>query len=339
MAANKAYPQDTNLLEKDSTSYTTQQANTSGASPPAYTSIAPDITAAFSNLTLSNETAIPSPDECIAHLKLLEAFSQLREDVGTTDGLYGIRDDFVPVAMAEERRVEVLAKMREKRWAIYVTNAVNRFQTYWQKCIQPDATMIKQGDLDEKWFVEISEQRVPLSVSKDALPPLDLIMVWHAYMLNPRQFFADCARSRKIRFWAMGMPWALINSVIDNSTFEYNPGNDASKSFVAKTGLHWNNLDDSTRMKLSCPACRHYVIVPFTTCNNQESWTAENSGEMGTGFTEKNFRAICSQCSFPLDHNVMRAQKFRGDLSLLLLQDCPMPGTFLDLDGMLLRMH
>jgi hypothetical protein len=33
---------------------------------------------------------IPTPAECIAHLKLLHAFAKLRNDVGNHDGLFGI---------------------------------------------------------------------------------------------------------------------------------------------------------------------------------------------------------------------------------------------------------
>lgn len=81
--------------------------------PPSYTStLTPDLTAGFSNLNLRNEDVKPTVDQCIAHLKLLEAFYQLREDIGSHDGLYGIRDELLPVDVTEERRTVLLVKVR-----------------------------------------------------------------------------------------------------------------------------------------------------------------------------------------------------------------------------------
>ena len=114
--------------------------------PPAYTSQAPrtapteppDITAAFSNLDL-NSTDQPTPDQCLAHLKVLETFHQLREDVATQDGLFGIRDSFLPVCKDEKERAQRLMQIREKRWAVYVTKAAQRFEKWWTLAVQPRA--------------------------------------------------------------------------------------------------------------------------------------------------------------------------------------------------------
>jgi hypothetical protein len=53
----------------------------------------PDITAAFAALNLTNEPLrLPTADTCLAHLKLLYAFRNLKDDIGYTDGLWGIND-------------------------------------------------------------------------------------------------------------------------------------------------------------------------------------------------------------------------------------------------------
>ena len=139
--------------------------------PPSYTVNPPDIMAAFSNLSLNKTTGKPTTDQCIAHLKLLEAFSQLREDIGNTDGLYGIRDDFVS-SMAADRKTEVLAKMREKRWCVYVTQAANRFEAYWHKCIQKDAQLIRQTDLELPYMDNLLKKQGVLRFTRAYLPPL-----------------------------------------------------------------------------------------------------------------------------------------------------------------------
>ena len=146
---------------------------TPGESPPSYSAETPDITAAFSNLNLDQKADKPTVDQCLAHLKLLEAFSQLREDIGTTDALYGIQDDFAS-SLPAERRTESLARMREKRWAIFVTRAVDRFEVYWKTCIQPDARMLRQGDLDSIQFRRDFENTAALEFDVNNLPPLGM---------------------------------------------------------------------------------------------------------------------------------------------------------------------
>lgn len=136
--------------------------------PPAYDIDPPDITAAFSSLKLEDSDK-PTPDQCIAHLKLLEAFHQLREDVATNDGLFGLRDDFVPQGVDEQQRAETLLKIREKRWAIYVAKAARRFERWWQVSVEPGVEMLSQKAMAAEHF---DHDRHPLFFSKEALPPL-----------------------------------------------------------------------------------------------------------------------------------------------------------------------
>lgn len=184
MSVNNPFLQDRKQAEQQSTILATQNSKinskadfkadskTPGDSPPSYGAETPDITAAFSNLSLDTPQGKPTVDECIAHLKLLEAFSQLREDIGTTDALYGIQDDFASCLRAE-RRTESLARMREKRWAVFVTRAVDRFAVYWQNCIEPDARMLRQTDVDSSLFGDGFGSSA-LKFDVDNLPPLGM---------------------------------------------------------------------------------------------------------------------------------------------------------------------
>lgn len=142
--------------------------------PPVYVADAPSLTAAFANLDLNTTAQKPTKDQCIAHLKLLEAFHQLREDIATTDGLFDIWDSFVPDGESTEGRTKVLLRIREKRWAVYVAKAASRFETWWQTSIQPGATMLQQQDIENG-----SSQNVDplggnhtLQFTKDNLPPI-----------------------------------------------------------------------------------------------------------------------------------------------------------------------
>lgn len=146
--------------------------------PPAYSMgdahlRVPDITAAFSNLNLRS-SGKPTPDLCIAHLKLLEAFHQLREDIAFEDGRFGINDFFADTAKTDQERAEILAKIREKRWQVYVTKASKRFQHWWTACVEPNDEanrFLRQSQIPAvfKQSPDIGEQ---LKWTKDHLPPL-----------------------------------------------------------------------------------------------------------------------------------------------------------------------
>lgn len=141
--------------------------------PPSYVASTavespPDITAAFANLQLdqpSPQAQTSTPDQCLAHLKLLEAFHSLREDVSQWDGLFGIHDNF-----ANNSDAVVLTNIREKRWQIYVSRAAQRFEKWWEFCVMPNAVRQCQTTIastpKEVWA------GTTLKFEKQNLPPL-----------------------------------------------------------------------------------------------------------------------------------------------------------------------
>lgn len=120
------------------------------ASPPA------DLTSGFAKLKLdSTSEAVPRPQECIAHLKLLECFYRLKQQIGSAEGLFGISDPFMnPDVRRRQGDEEELNKIRavvsEKRWQVYVSRAVHRFEA-WRKSLQPrhDWLTITDATCDE----------------------------------------------------------------------------------------------------------------------------------------------------------------------------------------------
>ena len=163
-------------------------------SPPAYipddlNRDVPDITAAFSNLDLT-VSAKPTPDVCIAHLKLLEAFHQLREDISHEDGRFGIYDAFADVGQSDRKRAELLAQIREKRWQVYVTKASKRFEGWWDTCVEPDLErkrLLGQSKIPSQ-FRQSPDLGERLEWSRERLPPLGKYYVASlpAYSFSPQ---------------------------------------------------------------------------------------------------------------------------------------------------------
>ena len=161
-------------------------------------------------------------------------------------------------------------------------------------------------------------------------------MVWHSYMLNPRDFLEDCIRHQKMNFWREGLPWAGINNCIDNNTFKYVASDEARQLFETDTGHSWDSIHDPPNLSLDCPSCNRSLSIPWTTCTSDSAWM--NVSEVnGHGFAERDFRVICGSCDIVIDHELLRAQKFRKDVQRLLLKDIPMPGTVLRIEGKLAR--
>ena len=106
------------------------------------------------NLALTDEPLtrqIPNASTCLAHLKLLYAFRRLREEVGYCDGLWGIADPGKD-SKAPEVPLETLSKLREKRWAIYLARAVDRYEAWWAslggKGVTLAAMQVKGGEYE-----------------------------------------------------------------------------------------------------------------------------------------------------------------------------------------------
>jgi hypothetical protein len=139
-----------------------------GSAPPSYNQEAVDITLGFAKLDLNSRPSKPSVDQCIAHLKLLEAFHQLREDIATSDGLFNISD---VEATGSSKREEVLAKLREKRWAVYVARAADRFERWWTTAIPSSQERLRQRDVaSTQQFDRIVSVGKPMNITH--LPPL-----------------------------------------------------------------------------------------------------------------------------------------------------------------------
>lgn len=161
-----------------------------------------NLTAAFENLNLTNLPADPTVEPCLAHLKLLFAIQWMKEDVGFTDGLWGLWDaragpvDPVLKGRPEKEKTNekggpepsaaeklrnknllTLSKIREKRWALFVARAVDRYETWWKSLMRVLPTRpLTETDMNIAGFEMYADfpTRVDslLGVTEDMLPPL-----------------------------------------------------------------------------------------------------------------------------------------------------------------------
>lgn len=356
----------------------------STAPPPAYTQnaeSAEDLRAQVAALSV-NELASPSPkpnvSQAICHLKLLFAFQTHRNKISSTKGLFDIHDvvpEDTPTGEDSISQAKLLlrSKIPEKRWSVYITRAVVRFSVWWealrkQKHAQwlklhamsrggPFKAMVQPtGKWDHQWMA-------------GTLPPLDVLIVWHAFMLNPHAYLEDCLSQGMMQMWHQGMPWAAVDRAVNPSTGKYEPDADSVAAWKVLTNLPWDNLDDASFKLMYCPECKDHnrrktaLQVPWTTAGKAFADAAQvlqRSSSLndplaivnqytagGVGIADSGFQVICNVCRSRVDHDRCRAEKFNdaarglrpkhhilhhGQLEHNVSGCIPLPGTILSID-------
>lgn len=162
-------------------------------------------------------------------------------------------------------------------------------------------------------------------------------MVWHSYMLNPRDYLEDCARQGRMSLWHCPMPWQAIAQCINNDSFVYQPPDTVHQAFEASVGIEWENLNDLNDAMVICARCFTRNSVPWTACgdialNGRQATPNVLSDHFsdGTGYADKNFTMTCKSCSQINNHDSLCVGKFLKDVRHLLDEDVLMPGTLFD---------
>ncbi|KAJ3557422.1 hypothetical protein NM688_g1483 [Phlebia brevispora] len=205
-----------------------------------------------------------------AHLCLLRAIHDLKQTVTAGE------DSRIPP--------QVSALEPWKRWTWFVSLAVERFER-WLTTMQPSPL--------SQWIQE-------------ELPPVDVLMVWQAYMLNPIWYAEDCDRIpmlRKLRTLGRRLLTALMEVGDIN---EHNPSSARRDRWVDRTHTTFDPLDAAMLLKMhsvECPQCSTRIDCPFI-------------DPLGTGYSQLNFTAQCTSCSLVLTRESLAVVKFTHDFAL-----------------------
>ncbi|KAK9419554.1 putative Alpha-ketoglutarate-dependent sulfonate dioxygenase [Seiridium unicorne] len=326
------------------------------ASSDASATGARELSFEFSKLRLedSEHSSFPPAAFMLVHLKLLQAFENLKHTVGNCDGLWDIWDHANDASteshQMQEQRQRHSSKAREKRWAVFVARAVDRYESWWKSFVPDmltDNDMLAESGQGSKYGAFVSQDEAVIW-TPESLPPLDVIMIWHTHMLNPRTFLEvdkihlkespvkianpskDCLRYGYGPLWRSGIPWALINSVIDDHTFVFSASGDCQTQWTRRTDRAWRNEEDSLSKILTCPFCLEEIAVPWTTCGGSRGGSGPlNSDMSGKGFADGSFSAVCPGCGETTNEDLLRVVKFKADVKHLVQDNLPMPGTIL----------
>ncbi|KXH47813.1 hypothetical protein CSAL01_03306 [Colletotrichum salicis] len=262
--------------------------------------------------------------------------------------------------------LDILIRLREKRWAVYLGRAVDRYAAWWRSFgsdmllesdmlivgSNPDRPLssfdgdgLGQGHGGAEDGTRNDKQRrtqaryegfpesKPMVWGEEMLPPLDVLLVWHAHMLNPRLYLEDCIRYGYNSLWAAGIPWPIINSAITGPAFDYVVSDACKAHWETHTNLAWRNEDEPGDKVIPCPACSAVVPIPWTTCGLPRGYPGANQFDIvGQGLADGRLAHVCPSCALTITHESLRAGKFRNDIQASMNSNHAIPGTILDLN-------
>lgn len=265
----------------------------------------------------SNDSALPSVDRCILHLRLLTAFARLRDTVRQHDGLFGCRDS------------DKVSKA-DLRWTIFVAMAVQRFETRhvtlleMASCSEPLDDSTRPNKLLDRAADLLKRSEVPWDEQYGL--PLDGLLVLHSHMLNPRDFLQDCVRHRLLSVWEARFPWEWVERYLDTDKFLYELPKQVIDSFG---GLCTGKQDggDDCAASIKCPGCSLSTSVPWI-----ELYSGYND-QSEKGNIHVPFQVQCSACGQSILPETLALAQLRDDLKELQDNCVPLPGTVLTKDG------
>jgi hypothetical protein len=170
----------------------------------------------------ASSARLPSPAECATHLELLQTFHVLRQRVLASEKI-DKSFDIHPNRITKRGRKgttktlkdETLLDRRQIKWKRYVEFAVIRFLR-WKEALPVEDAGIGTIPVLER------------------LPPLDVLMVWHAFLLNPRLFQQHCEDEPLYR---VKIPWEAVHASIRHMEWDYTQEEIVELQFEIDTGL------------------------------------------------------------------------------------------------------
>lgn len=248
---------------------------------------------------ICEQEQIPTDIEANAHLKLMKSFQNLRKTVIVSSD----------------------AEAGAKSWQVFVTNAARRFIIYVSalKCYMFPNSVEDYSSFDEiKMYMKAcAHNRHSIEIMSDHLPPLDIVMVWHAFALNPRAFYDTFLRNDFLTFAFIPFPLRLLSYAIRDETFEYLPNvalvqgfHKILNAYAVSMEYEFNGpfIANISRVPVFCPACHQMIhgSVPL-------------SNETNTGFADAYFKisdaTLCCGFHGKIHHDQLRRRQLYADLS------------------------
>ncbi|KAM0561292.1 hypothetical protein ACHAPJ_003171 [Fusarium lateritium] len=177
----------------------------------------------FNELDDLHQDNLPTPAQCAVHLELLEVFHALRIkiiDSKIIDKTFDLGEE--TKIIYRRKWVKGLNKYvneghrvrnprwedkRDKKWTWYLGEAAQRFYVwarYYNRWMSSE--MPKSNSDDGQSGISMTDG--------SWLPPVDILMIWHAFLLNPSDFLDFCKSQSWDYLPRVNFPWKFIHDSI-----------------------------------------------------------------------------------------------------------------------------
>ncbi|KAL0957952.1 hypothetical protein HGRIS_000133 [Hohenbuehelia grisea] len=127
------------------------------------------------------------------------------------------------------------------------------------------------------------------------LPPLDVAMALHSYMLSPRLFRDDAVGTYPQLKALLEFPWERLADLVDPATFRLNPTAESISHWTERTEVAFDPFEYGRSVgsaQLRCPNCSGACSI---------SWSI---------FTRSAFTETCKQCGLSINRDALCVSKF-----------------------------
>ncbi|KAJ6589688.1 hypothetical protein B0H19DRAFT_1058674 [Mycena capillaripes] len=174
----------------------------------------------------------------------------------------------------------------------------------------------------EKWCIALRPEHAARGLSV-VLPPLDVLMVWHAYMLNPGWYSEDGNRIDALKglqdvSFALRAALGLGLDVLIAS----DPSTNRVDHWTKLTGTPFDPFEAAiliAKREIACPRCRTIMHSSPCTgsfpCRQLANYLAAYATKTGRGYLQKDFCIRCTECTFMIRREGLAARKLANDLA------------------------
>lgn len=183
-----------------------------------------------SDVTLApTEASLIYPDisHLAVHLALLESFQRLRLTAS------GLEVDVQALPAYEKVDKPSMAHgprrlPESERWDLLIRLAIARFTAWWMS--------IDQVFHHATAYTHYAGDKSVVQLTKDYLPPLDVLLVWYAFMLDEEHYATACHNREMPKLVQLCFPWPAIRDNIDMDTMIFKLPRAAENLFATLSG-------------------------------------------------------------------------------------------------------
>lgn len=173
-----------------------------------------------------NSLIYPDVSHAAVHLALLESFRRLRIIASRLDVEVKMPPIYPEKHSSEEHHASTPLPESE-RWDLLLRLAVTRFTTWWMN--------IDRVLYHATAFTHHAGGNSVVQLTKDYLPPLDVLLVWYVFLLSEESYTAACDRRGTPKLSELCFPWPAIRDVLDLNAMAYKPPRAAENLFSTLT--------------------------------------------------------------------------------------------------------